>query len=99
MKKPARSPQFAGLAVLFDMFLTTHFMTLIIVTVWRLPLLVAAAFYLFFAPIEGTYLSSAFEKIPTGAPAASCLVTGFAAVLHPVVLLSSTSYGGRRRAC
>ena len=59
--------------MLCDMFLTTHFMTLIIVTVWRLPLLVAAAFYLFFAPIEGTYLSSAFEKIPTGALAASCL--------------------------
>ena len=31
----------------------------------------AAAFYLFFAPIEATYLSSAFEKIPTGASCAA----------------------------
>ena len=63
----ARSLPRPGLAVLCDMVLTTHFMALIIVTVWRLPLLAAAAFYLFFAPIEVTYLSSAFEKIPTGA--------------------------------
>ena len=52
--------------MLCDMFLTTNFMTLILITVWRVPLLFAACFYFFAAPIEGTYLSSTVQKIPTG---------------------------------
>lgn len=57
----------AGLAVLADMLLTTHFMALVMLTIWRLPLILVAIFYCIFAPIEGTYLSSTLEKIPTGA--------------------------------
>ena len=56
----------AGIAVLADMFLTTHFMTLVLMTIWRLPLPLVVLWYCVFAPIEGTYLSSALEKIPTG---------------------------------
>lgn len=48
------------------MFLTTHFMTLVIMTIWRLPLPFVVLWYAVFAPIEATYLSSALEKIPTG---------------------------------
>ncbi|CAL8467497.1 g7035 [Coccomyxa elongata] len=55
-----------GIAVLADMFLTTHFMTLVVLTIWRLPLPFVVLWYAVFAPIEATYLSSALEKIPTG---------------------------------
>ena len=65
----------AGLAVICDMILTTHFMTLVIITVWRLPLVLAAAFYLVFFAIEATFLSSTATKVPTGA--ASCLCPGW----------------------
>lgn len=58
---------FAGLAVLADMFLTTHFMTLVLICIWRVPLPIVALWYFVFAPIEGTYLSATLEKIPTGA--------------------------------
>jgi K+ transporter len=48
------------------MFLTTHFMTLVLLTIWRLPLPFVVGWYALFAPIEATYLSATFEKIPTG---------------------------------
>lgn len=55
-----------GLAVICDMALTTHFMLLILLTVWRAPLLPSIGFYLVFITIEATYLSSTATKIPTG---------------------------------
>ena len=58
----------AGLAVLADMLITTHFMTLVMLTIWRLPLILVVAFYFVFTPIEATYWSSTLEKVPTGAP-------------------------------
>lgn len=57
----------AGLAVLADMLLTTHFMALVMLTIWRLPMVLVLVFYFFFAPIEATYWSSTLEKVPTGA--------------------------------
>ncbi len=65
----------AGLAVLADMLLTTHFMMLVMLTIWRLPLIAVVAFYFFFAPIEATYWSSTLEKIPTGAQPITITVT------------------------
>ena len=56
-----------GLAVLADMLLTTHFMTLVLLTVWKLPLWLCAAFYIAFAPIEAAFWSSTLTKIPNGA--------------------------------
>ena len=61
------SPPNTGLAVLADMLITTHFMTLVILTIWRLPLVLVVAFYFVFTPIEATYWSSTLEKVPTGA--------------------------------
>lgn len=59
--------------MLADMLLTTHFMTLVLLTVWKLPLWVCAAFYIAFAPIEATFWSSTLTKVPYGAqPPASC---------------------------
>ena len=65
----------SGLAVLADMLLTTHFMMLVMLTIWRLPLIAVVAFYFFFAPIEATYWSSTLEKIPTGAQPITITVT------------------------
>ena len=48
------------------MLLTTHLMLLLFLTVWRIPLLPSIAFYLVFATIEATYLSSTATKVPTG---------------------------------
>ncbi|KAK9819481.1 hypothetical protein WJX81_002292 [Elliptochloris bilobata] len=62
-----------GLAVLADMMLTTHFMTLVLLTVWKLPLWICAAFYLAFAPIEATFWSSTLTKIPNGGWFSLCL--------------------------
>lgn len=61
--------------MLADMFLTTHFMTLVVLTIWRLPLPFVVLWYAVFAPIEATYLSSALEKIPTGTAAYTCVRT------------------------
>ena len=53
--------------MLADMLLTTHFMALVMLTIWRLPMLLVLIFYFVFAPIEATYWSSTLEKVPTGA--------------------------------
>ncbi|DBA95327.1 hypothetical protein WJX82_010494 [Trebouxia sp. C0006] len=55
-----------GLAVVWDMLLTTQFLTLVMLTVWRLPTPVAVCFHLFFSAIEATYFSACAEKVPTG---------------------------------
>ena len=56
----------AGLAVVWDMLLTSHFVTLVMLTVWRIPTPLAVFFYSIFAVIEGLYFSSSVEKIPKG---------------------------------
>lgn len=48
------------------MLLTTQFLTLVMLTVWRLPTPVAVCFHLFFSAIEATYFSACAEKVPTG---------------------------------
>ncbi|KAA6426043.1 MAG: potassium transporter [Trebouxia sp. A1-2] len=55
-----------GLAVVWDMLLTTQFLTLVMLTVWRLPTPVAMCFHLFFSAIEATFFSACAEKVPTG---------------------------------
>ncbi|GAQ92301.1 Potassium transporter family protein [Klebsormidium nitens] len=65
-QKSAKLGQAYGLAVITDMVLTTHFMTLVILTVWRRPLYEGLVFYFFFLLVEGSFLSSTIEKIPKG---------------------------------
>ncbi|KAK9804738.1 hypothetical protein WJX72_002866 [[Myrmecia] bisecta] len=55
-----------GLAVIVDMLFTTHFLTLVMLFVWRSNALGILAFYVIYAAIEGTFLSASVEKIPTG---------------------------------
>lgn len=52
-----------GIAVIADMLLTTHFLALLMFTVWRRNLVYPAFFYLSFAAIELTFLSSALRKV------------------------------------
>ena len=58
----------AGIAVLADMLLTTHFLTMVMLFVWKLPVAVCLLFYVLFAPVEATYWSATLGKVPTGAP-------------------------------
>ena len=55
-----------GLAVVWDMLLTTQFLTLVMLTVWKVPTPIAVCFHLFFSAIEATYFSACAEKVPTG---------------------------------
>lgn len=59
----AEASSLSGLAVICDMFLTTCFMTLIILAVWRKHTALAAAFFLVFATIEAAFLSSSLLKV------------------------------------
>ena len=56
----------AGLAIICDMLLTTHYVSLIMLTVWKLPVLVPLAFYITFFTLEGLFLSSIATKVPQG---------------------------------
>ena len=49
-----------------DMLLTTHFTTLILLTVWRFPIIVPIAFYAVFGILEALFLSSTATKVPQG---------------------------------
>ena len=53
--------------MLADMLLTTHFLTMVMLFVWKLPVAVALLFYVLFAPVEATYWSATLGKVPTGA--------------------------------
>lgn len=62
-RKPASLFLRAGIAVICDMLLTTHFMVLLMITVWRKHLIFPTAFYIAFACVELTYVSSALRKV------------------------------------
>ncbi|KAK9799835.1 hypothetical protein WJX73_007321 [Symbiochloris irregularis] len=55
-----------GLAIVCDMLLTTHFTTLILLTVWKFPVIVPLAFYTVFGILEALFLSSTATKVPQG---------------------------------
>ena len=57
--------------MVIDMLLTTAFMSLLILTVWRKPWPLALAFLLVFGAIEAVFLSSSVLKV---LPAAWLLV-------------------------
>ena len=49
--------------MVIDMLLTTAFMSLLILTVWRKPWPLALAFLLVFGAIEAVFLSSSVLKV------------------------------------
>lgn len=56
-----------GVCVMFVTFFDTAMVTLVALIVWRLPPWVVAVPWLFFALVDGLYLSSALNKVPDGA--------------------------------
>ena len=74
----------SGLAVVSDMPLTTQFLTLVMLTVWRLPTPIAVCFHLFFSAIEATYFSACAEKVSAVMPA---LIQHCLLMLWPCMLL------------
>ena len=63
---PSLSSLLAGLAVVWDMLLTAHFMALGMITVWHTNIFLSALFYFVFATIDALYFSACVEKIPSG---------------------------------
>lgn len=53
----------AGIAVIADMLLTTHFLALLMVVVWRKNMVFPAMFYIIFGSIEAVFVSSALRKV------------------------------------
>ena len=68
---PSLSLLLTGLAVVWDMLLTAHFMALVMITVWHTNIFLSALFYFVFATIDALYFSACVEKIPSG-EAAHC---------------------------
>jgi KUP system potassium uptake protein len=55
-----------GVAVVGVMFITTCFVTLVMILVWKLPFAVALLFLLVFGSIEGIYFTAVLNKVPQG---------------------------------
>lgn len=56
-----------GVCVMFVTFFDTCMVTLVALIVWRIPPYLVVVPWLFFASIDGLYLSSALNKVPDGA--------------------------------
>lgn len=56
-----------GVCVIFVTFFDTLMVTLVAILVWRLPIWVVVFPALFFATLDGLYLTSALNKVPDGA--------------------------------
>jgi len=56
-----------GVCVIFVTFFDTLMVTLVAILVWRFPIWIVVFPALFFATLDGLYLSSALNKVPDGA--------------------------------
>ena len=88
-----------GLAVVWDMLLTTQFLTLVMLTVWQLPTPIAVCFHLFFSAIEATFFSACAEKVPTGALLHLHRWATAAAGLHVQVIVSFVMSNSVKSCC
>ncbi|KAK8952325.1 putative potassium transporter 17 [Platanthera zijinensis] len=55
-----------GVVVILVMFITTFLLTLVMIIVWRAPLVIAMLYFIPFFILEGIYVSATFTKIPEG---------------------------------
>ncbi|KAL9454069.1 hypothetical protein AB3S75_009634 [Citrus x aurantiifolia] len=55
-----------GVVVSLVMLITTILLTLVMIMIWRTPLLLVALYFLVFFTMEGVYVSAVFTKIPEG---------------------------------
>lgn len=56
-----------GVCVIVVTFITTCMIAIVALVVWRLPMLVVLPVWLFFACLDGVYLTSVLTKVPEGA--------------------------------
>lgn len=57
---------FAGVVVIMVMLITTVLLTLVMIIIWRTPLVLAGLYFVPFFIMEGAYVSAVFTKIPEG---------------------------------
>ncbi|XP_058108447.1 probable potassium transporter 17 [Magnolia sinica] len=55
-----------GVVVIMVMLITTVLLTLVMVIIWRTPLLLIGLYFIVFFIMEGAYVSAVFTKIPEG---------------------------------
>ncbi|XP_038688520.1 probable potassium transporter 17 isoform X2 [Tripterygium wilfordii] len=55
-----------GVVVILVMLITTILLTLVMIIIWRTPLLVVSLYFTVFFTMEGIYMSVVFTKIPEG---------------------------------
>ncbi|RWR95931.1 putative potassium transporter 17 isoform X1 [Cinnamomum micranthum f. kanehirae] len=55
-----------GVVVIMVMLITTILLTLVMVIIWRTPLLLVGLYFTVFFIVEGVYVSAVFTKIPEG---------------------------------
>ncbi|XP_077230055.1 putative potassium transporter 17 [Tasmannia lanceolata] len=55
-----------GVVVILVMLITTLLLTLVMVIIWRTPLLFVGLYFVIFFILEGVYVSAVFTKIPQG---------------------------------
>ena len=68
-----------GLAVNCDFILTSIFLTMVMLTVWRTNVFVPVVYFAIFGTIEITFLSSSIMKIPTGGWFSLMMAVGYGA--------------------
>lgn len=56
----------AGVVVILVMFITTILLTLVMIIIWRTPLILAGLYFVPFSILEGTYVSAVFIKFVEG---------------------------------
>lgn len=56
-----------GVCVIFVTFITTCMVSLVAIIIWKVNILIVLFLFLVFGALDGTYLSSALTKVPTGA--------------------------------
>ncbi|PIA63086.1 hypothetical protein AQUCO_00200839v1 [Aquilegia coerulea] len=68
-----------GVVVSLVMLITTILLTLVMLMIWRTPVVLAALYFVTFFVIEGVYVSAVFTKIPEGGwlPFAISLILAF----------------------
>ncbi|GKB08290.1 probable potassium transporter 17 isoform X1 [Tanacetum coccineum] len=68
-----------GVVIILVMLITTLLLTLVMIVIWRIPLVLVALFSFIFLTMEGFYVSSVFTKIKEGGwiPFAISLILAF----------------------
>ncbi|MCO5587762.1 hypothetical protein L7F22_041714 [Adiantum nelumboides] len=80
-----------GVAVIFVMLITTVLISLVMLIIWRTPILLVILFLTVFGLIEGVYMSAVVTKIPQGG------WLPFAVSILLVIIMRSWKYGHDKR--